>query len=296
MEIFVHRGRRIDDVRCWLSPILFLPDFPEDTCWLNGKERAVAELRMIADSGQADRNTSKREGLKMAFGSWQVWVFAGMQFFIGIGASLHNFFPSIVKTLGFQRNTTLWLTVPPYLVAVMVTITNALVADRHRNASFHIFGPTTFAIIGFLMFLFEHSANRKDVWVRYASSFLMLAGAHAAIPVVLAWTQKTIQRPKEMRACAIAIVSASGSVAQIVTSELYPHRWSPRYIQSMSLNTACGVAGIILAIFMRTMLQRKNEQIELEQAAAGIEIRTGSDEEEGRWAVGRRARRNLYFT
>ncbi|OAP53906.1 hypothetical protein AYL99_11928 [Fonsecaea erecta] len=34
---------------------------------------------------------------------------------------------------------------------------------------------------------------------------------------------------------------------EIITSELYANRWPPRYVQSMSLNTSCAMAGARLA-------------------------------------------------
>ncbi|KIW29483.1 uncharacterized protein PV07_05297 [Cladophialophora immunda] len=245
-----------------------LPDFPSNTRYLSEKELAVAQLRLIADGVQADESENGRwRGLAMAVSSWQVWVFAGMFLLLAIGASVHNFFPSVVNTLGFSRNTTLWMTAPPYLVGVVVTIANSLFADRHRNASFHVIGPAALATLGFLLFLLDPPSARGGVWLRYAAAFLMIVGAHSGYPVVLSWAQKTVRRPREMRACAIAIINASGSISQIVTSELYPNRWAPRYVQSMSLNTSCALGAILLAILMRTMLRRQNKRLDREEAA-----------------------------
>ncbi|KIX94190.1 uncharacterized protein Z520_10217 [Fonsecaea multimorphosa CBS 102226] len=246
-----------------------LPDFPFNTRYLSEKESAVAQLRLIADGVQIDENAGGRwRGLVMAVSCWQVWVFAGMFLLLTIGASVHNFFPSVVNTLGFSRTTTLWMTAPPYLVGVVVTIAHSLFADRHRNASFHVIGPAALATLGFLLFLLDQTSARRGVWVRYAATFLMIVGSHSGYPVVLSWAQKTIRRPREMRACAIAIVNASGSISQIITSELYPNRWAPRYVQSMSLNTSCALGAILLAIFMRTMLRRQNKRLDREEAAA----------------------------
>ncbi|KAH0842009.1 MFS transporter [Fonsecaea pedrosoi] len=244
-----------------------LPDFPFNTRYLSDKERAVAQLRLIADGVQvAERDNSRWQGLVMAVRSWLVWIFAGMFLLLSIGASVHNFFPSVVNTLGFSRNTTLWMTAPPYLIAVVVTIANSLFADRHRNASFHVIGPAALATLGFLLFLLDQTSTRRGVWIRYAAALLMVVGAHSGYPVVLSWAQKTIRQPKEMRACAIAIISASGSISQIITSELYPNRWAPKYVQSMSLNTSCALGAIILATFMRIMLRRRNKRLDQEAA------------------------------
>jgi MFS family permease len=192
-----------------------LPDYPHNTAWLLAEERAVAQLRLIADRGASDCNVKKRVGLRMAVKSWRVWTFAGMYFLVAIGTSLHNFFPSVVKTFDFSPNTTLWMTAPPYLLAMVVAISTSLYSDRHRMASLYLIGTVAMAMVGFLIFLFVQSSDRRAVWARYVATFLMIAGAHAAAPVVLGWTQKTIRQPKEMRAVAIAIVNASGSISQV---------------------------------------------------------------------------------
>jgi hypothetical protein len=193
----------------------FLPDYPHNTRWLSERERAVAQLRMTADRGTTDYSVRKRDGFKMAIASLRVWLFAGMYFFMSFGTSLHNFFPTLVQTLGFSRHTTLWLTVPPYLLAVVVAISTALSSDRRRNASFHIAGMAAISLAGFLTYLVEQSHDDQGLWIRYASSYLMLCGAHAANPVILGWAQKTVRHPREMRATMLAIVNAAGSMAQV---------------------------------------------------------------------------------
>ena len=192
-----------------------LPDYPQNTRWLHVHERAIAQLRLIADRGASDRNVSKRAGFKKAIKTQQVWTFAAMYFLLAIGSSLHNFFPSVVNTLGFSPSTTLWMTAPPCLFSVVIAISTALSADRRKNASFHVIGATSMAMTGFLLFLFVQSDDQRAVWVRYLATFLMMAGAHAATPVALAWAQKTLQESREMRAVAIAIINASGTVSQV---------------------------------------------------------------------------------
>ena len=44
---------------------------------------------------------------------------------------------------------------------------------------------------------------------------LMVGGGHGANAVVLAWTQKTMLRPRIKRAAAVAFVNAFGNVSQV---------------------------------------------------------------------------------
>jgi len=63
--------------------------------------------------------------------------------------STQDFFPTVVNTLGFGLVNTLLLTVPPYAVGVVISITNNYFADRLRNSSFNVMWPLAISIVGF---------------------------------------------------------------------------------------------------------------------------------------------------
>ncbi len=193
-----------------------LPDFPSNTRWLSEEERIVAQWRMVCDVGQVDANDQTwQRGLRTTFTDLKVWVFAFMFLFLAIGASLHNFFPSVVETLGFGKTTTLWLSAPPYVLGMFMVVLNSWHADHVGNASFYIIALATVATIGFFLFIFLETGTESGKWARYAATFLMIAGAHAANPIVLAWTQKTLLRPRVKRAGALAVVNATGAFSQV---------------------------------------------------------------------------------
>lgn len=191
--------------------LFLLPDFPSTTRWLSTTERAVAEWRLICDAGQLDENDiTIHHGFWMTVQDLRLYLFAFMYLFLMIGSSIHNFFPTVVHTIGFSRSKTLWLTAPPYVVGAIIAVGNALWADRSGNASFHVIGPMVAAIVGFAI-----TAACTNRWIRYAGTFLMISGSHGATAVVLAWTQKTLLRPRMKRACAVAIVNTTGTIAQV---------------------------------------------------------------------------------
>lgn len=193
-----------------------LPDFPFNTRWLSKKERAVAERRLIVDAGQVDvDNRSWKDGFITTVRDSRVYGFAFMYFFLAVGSSLHNFFPSVVETLGFNQVTTLWLSAPPYAFGIFVVVLNSWYADRVGNDSSFIIGSAAMGMIGFLLFLLLETATTTGRWSRYAATFLMISGVHAANPIVLAWTQKTLVRPRMKRACTVALVNATSSLAQV---------------------------------------------------------------------------------
>ncbi|EHY55003.1 MFS-type transporter efuF [Exophiala dermatitidis] len=235
-----------------------LPDFPSNTRWLSCEERAVAEWILILDAGQVDEEaTDWKHGVNTARKDLRVYGFAAMYMLLSVASSLHNFFPSVVQTLGFRRMDTLLLTAPPYLVAILVAIYNNWSADRTRNSSFHVAWPLAAAIIGFSI-----CAATLSTWARYVAMILMVAGGHGANAVVLAWAQKTMIRPRIKRACALAFINATGTLAQILTSFMYPSRTAPRYVIAMSVNSATALGAISLAFTMRVILQRANKKLD----------------------------------
>ncbi|CAG7920758.1 unnamed protein product [Penicillium olsonii] len=194
-----------------ICAFLILPDYPSNTRWLSSTERAVAEWRLLADSGQVDEDGSNWSyGFKRAFADWRLYLFALIFLCIQVSSATSNFFPSVVQTLGFGRVNTLLLTVPPYMAALVLSIANNWSADRLRNSSFHVCWPLVMAIIGFVV-----GAASTNTGARYFAMILMVAGGHGANAVLLAWTQKTMLRPRVKRASAVAFVNAFGNSAQV---------------------------------------------------------------------------------
>jgi hypothetical protein len=197
-----------------LSSFLILPDWPSTTKWLTPTERAVAEWRLIDDAGQVDEDDAHwSKGFKLAFADYRLYIFAFTFVAIQVSSATSNFFPMVVGTLGFNRVNTLLLTVPPYMVAMVVSITNNWSADSRKNSSFHVIWPLIVAIQGFIV-----AAASLNTGARYFAMILMIAGGHGANAVLLAWTQKTLLRPRVKRASAVAFVNALGNTSQVSLS------------------------------------------------------------------------------
>jgi hypothetical protein len=57
--------------------VFVLPNYPSNTPWLSAEERAVAEWRLISNTGQVDKGDEKWSyGFKMAFADWRLYIFA----------------------------------------------------------------------------------------------------------------------------------------------------------------------------------------------------------------------------
>ncbi|KAL4772410.1 major facilitator superfamily domain-containing protein [Aspergillus nidulans var. acristatus] len=255
--------------------IFILPNYPSNTSWLSPEERAVAEWRLISDAGQVDEdNEDWSYGFKMAFKDWRLYVFALIFLCIQVASATSNFFPTVVKTLGYNTVETLLLTVPPYMLGLVVSIVNNWSADRFQNSSFHAIGPMIAAIVGFVV-----AAASLNTGARYFAMVLMVAGGHGSNAVVLAWTQKTMLRPRIKRASAVAFVNAFGNLAQIFSSYFYPDSSAPRYVIAMAANSAFSLVVIILALCMRIILLRANRRLERGETTVMEEMRGQSQME-----------------
>ncbi|OXV11883.1 hypothetical protein Egran_00360 [Elaphomyces granulatus] len=238
--------------------IFILPDYPSTTRWLSSTERAVAEWRLVNDVGQLDEDDGKwKYGFKMAFKDWRLYIFAITFLCIQVATATSNYFPSVVQTLGFSRVITLLLTVPPNVISMIVSIANNYSADLLQNSSFHVVWPLVVAIMGFIL-----GATSVQTSVRYFAMILMISGGHSSNAVLLAWTQKAMQRPRIKRAAAVAFVNAFGNIAHVFAAFFYPDEAKPRYLMAMFANSVFAIAAILFSLFLRFTLIAANKALD----------------------------------
>jgi len=90
-------------------------------------------------------------------------------FCIVASGSITNFFPTVVKTLGYGDVPTLLLTSPPYVLCFIVTCLNSWHADRTGERYFHIVLPLMVAVAAFIL-----AASTTTMVPRYISMMLMV--------------------------------------------------------------------------------------------------------------------------
>lgn len=78
------------------------------------------------------------------------------------------FFPTIAQALGYGTTTTLLLTAPPWIWAMVVSLPNAWHADRTGERFFHYFGPALSCLVGYII-----AMTTTTTAPRYVSMFLM---------------------------------------------------------------------------------------------------------------------------
>lgn len=90
--------------------IFILPNYPHNTWWISGEERAIAVWRLIEDAGETEGSGSDEvgvlQGLVEALRDYKVWMIVWIHICLTVGAGIVVFYPSVVKTLGFRRGET----------------------------------------------------------------------------------------------------------------------------------------------------------------------------------------------
>jgi len=238
-----------------------LPNFPRTTTWLTDQERDLAVWRLEEDIGEDDWINSKEQtfwqGAKLAFSDIKTYVLIFCVFGTVASGTVTNFFPSVVKTLGYNNVKTLLLTAPPYVLAVAVTYANAAHADKTGERFWHIAGPLSFAIIAYII-----AATTLNLAARYIAMMLMVPSVYSAFVVELSWISNTMPRPPAKRAAALAFINAVSNCSSIYASYLYPTSAAPKYTIAMVVNCAMACMAIIAATVLRFMLVRLNKKLD----------------------------------
>ncbi|KAF1846059.1 putative pantothenate transporter [Cucurbitaria berberidis CBS 394.84] len=250
-----------------LLAFFLLPDFPNSgqQKWLTEQEQRFAIWRLAeAANHEEDENGTVKQGLKDAFTDPKTWILVFMQVCLLTSQTWTYFFPSIVKTLGYNTIITLLITAPVYVFGFIVSLSNAFVAMRTSRLAVLIMWPAMLDIVGNIMVIKGHTTP-----VRYTGMFFMCAGSFAAFNVIQAWIASTIPRTRTKRAIVYAFVNLMGNTANIYGAYFFPDSDAPQYEQGGIILSSFAAAEICTAAFLAYILYRLNKKAEKEEESDG---------------------------
>ncbi|KAI8211252.1 putative transporter [Colletotrichum sp. SAR 10_76] len=233
-----------------------LPDDPSETRWLTEEERKLAVERIRRDTVGHQERGSTWEGLKQACKDPKTWLFCLMQNLHISACSFNNFFPTIVRSMGFRSTTALLLTAPPYFVSGFLGIPFAWSSGRFNERTWHITAGLSLAIVGFAM-----TCGSQNNAVRYTATFLYATGAYSVGSVILGWVSNTLSQTPEKKAVAYSLVNVTANLAYIYCAYLWPSSDGPKYMMGFSSMIAFAATSIMCAWAMRVWLIRVNNKI-----------------------------------
>ncbi|KAJ3542221.1 hypothetical protein NM208_g4216 [Fusarium decemcellulare] len=239
-----------------IMAFFILPDEPLTTHWLTAEEKALAHERTQRDTVGNQGATTSWKGIVEAAKDPKVWLFVFMQH-CHLGANgFKNFFPTAVKTLGFNQTITLVLTCPPYLIAGGISIAWSWSSGKFNERTWHITIAKAIAVFGFVL-----GCATLNTGARYFAMCVFSIGTYAVNSIILGWVSNTCSQTKEKKACSIAIVNCIAVASFIWTPYMWPESDEPRYVMAMSSSAALSIATAMGAWGMRYWLKQENKKI-----------------------------------
>jgi len=258
---------------CGVALVAFfvLLDYPATSKRLTPAQRELASIRVIHDGltsgGQGKRRLTHWQAFVAAVSDPRTYAFI-LLFMLDVGAGTISYFiPTITLTLGYDKVTAQYMTVPIYAVASVCLNILAWSSDRAGERRWHIAGALA---VGFACSVV--CAAVQTPVVRYVMICFVASGIWSALPLILSWTSGVISLPPEKRAIVLAMVNAFGNFSSVYGSRIWPSKDSPTYHVGFGVTAAFLGAGMVVAVLLPVfcnMVNWKGTRAEREISAEG---------------------------
>jgi MFS family permease len=235
---------------CWWMVF----DWPDTASFLTPEERIRVQRRLILDrQGRTAEDFDKRH-IYAALKDWKTYGY--MVIYMGCLTPLYAFslfLPTILNGMGYSGTRGQLLSVPPYAVAAVCTVSVGFLADKTRWRGYCNIGTVIVGIVGFIMLL---STDRPAV--QYAGTFLGAAGIYPTISNTLSWVNNNTEGSLK-RAFVLGMVVGWGNLNGVVSSNIYLSRERPRFWTGHSVVLGYQVLFLLGgSIFMHIAFRRLN--------------------------------------
>ncbi|KAI1074582.1 MFS general substrate transporter [Whalleya microplaca] len=227
-------------------------DFPDQARFLSDDDRARVVRRLKMDQqSSAEHEEWKISYLYAGLKDWKMWL--GMVIYMGCDMPLYAFslfLPSIVQNLGWGSSTVRaqLMSVPPYVVAALLTVVIGFIADRTHQRGLCNIGVSLIGIAGFCMLL-----GSAEPAVQYAGTFLGAMGIYPCISNTISWMANNIEGVYK-RGVVLGFVIGWGNLNGIVSSNIYFS--PPRYLAGHGVMIAYMVVFLLGGSVLNTVLLR----------------------------------------
>ncbi|ODN76060.1 hypothetical protein L202_06004 [Cryptococcus amylolentus CBS 6039] len=201
-----------------LISALILPEYPYNARILKPLEREVAVWRLEKEAGAAEGNetTGTWAGFLRSFEDPKLYMLIFCNLMSQMQGSIANFFPTIVKTLGYSSNITLLLTAPPYVFAAFYYMGLTWWSDKTNLIYPFIVGNIFLATCTYIV-----PMATLNIGGRYAAMMLMPCTSVGPQLLLYKTINHHMPRPVAKRAATIAMMNSIGGTANIGASYLW---------------------------------------------------------------------------
>ncbi|KAG9667422.1 MFS general substrate transporter, partial [Aureobasidium melanogenum] len=228
-----------------LAGFYCIPNFPHNhnVKWLTDEQAQMAQYRMLVSSGgvSEDDDTSAWKGVWLACKDPFTWIYTVLHFGLIVSLSEKDFFPSIVKTLGYSKLMTYLIQAPPYVFAYIATLVISWSAGRYKEHCYHIVGSSMLTIVGAAIVIGTYNPG-----ARYFGMFFMCAGPFVGLNIHVPWETTNVFTPRSKRAAVVSITNSIASVSHWFTPYLFLTKQAPLYQEGGAMI----LSGAVLATTM----------------------------------------------
>lgn len=184
--------------------LLRLPEKVENVSWLTQQEKQAARKALDEDFNTRQHKSS----VEVSGIFFHPLVLSLALIFLGISmtnATVNFWLPQLIKSAGFSFVATGFLSVIPYIAAVIALLWWGKRSDRRNERVFHIVAPLVLAIVGIAITAFSKGALLNVLGLTMAS-----AGLFAVLPVF--WTLPPLFMVGPAAAGGIAVINSIGNL------------------------------------------------------------------------------------
>ncbi|KAK0208244.1 MFS general substrate transporter [Desarmillaria ectypa] len=279
----------------------WLPRSPSAWSFLTKRQKTIARSRILADSSvTVDEQLDIRDAFR-PLKDPLYWLWAVISLSLGVPlASVNNFLPQIVASLGYSTIKTNLYTVAPNIVGTVSLLVLAFSSDYFLERSIHICIPLATTLVGFIVLGSIDVVVHKGV--AYFACFLLTMGASAPSVLVATWYNNNTPQ-ESRRAVVTAVMVAIANASGLISTNVFRKRDEPKYIPALATSAAFGGFCLILVagtgIWMRLENRRRNKAQGISDRFTAADIHTeslggGHKSPEFRRSVGNKNIANTY--
>ncbi|KAL4742864.1 major facilitator superfamily domain-containing protein [Aspergillus similis] len=228
-------------------------DWPESATFLDEEERACLLRRLAEDQGEAQMNRFDKKAMKRTFSDPKIYLGPIMYFgIVNTGYAVSFFTPTILQQLGWTSIRAQVMSIPIYVVAMVVTLSTAWLSDRLAHRYAFTLAGVLIATIGYVMLLSQSSI---PVGARYFALFAITGGGYLTQPILMGWLSNNMAGHYK-QSIASAMQIGFGNCGGLVASNIFFDSEKPGFRTgfgvSLGMTWICGVScAVFLAYLVR---------------------------------------------
>lgn len=234
-----------------------MPEFPHNSRILSPIQRDLAVWRIESESGAAEgtENESVLKGFGKALSDPKLIIMIFCNMLSQAQGSIANYFPTLIRALGFNSTISLLLTAPPYVLAGIVYYFLMLWSDKKNTAY-----PIILMCISIAVGMYIIPMATLNVGARYFSMFILPFASVGPQLVLYKTINLHLARPVAKRAAASALVNAIGGTSNIWASYLYYA--PPQFFAAFGTLMGCAILFAATITFYRWLVLRENARLD----------------------------------